>query len=510
MANTAVKWTDTISERTGELDKVPRVNDRGYLDGSFFEHQGLKFIDGFTPQAGAEYPDTTNYGPGDFWIVNGLDSSGYTFTGGDLAGKVTYNSDLMILGVTGWTLQPSALNPDEYLLLSGGTMTGPLHNQATISSDAQPVNDKDLTRKDYVDNLVAGYLPLTGGTLTSWLNIRTGGPTINLYKEDVAAYAGFRIFDENDKNRFYLFSPPNNAYIGLYYYDDQGAIISGITLQPGGQIRMVAGYSEPVHSSDLTPRGYVENLIANAGHLPLTGGVITGSFRLETPGTSYLGAKAGTASSNAGVEMFGTDGLRRGLLYTREDGETLTIAKYMDSTVQGGVTFDASGRIISIFDYTVTGGRDLTTKFYVDDAVGSRISRDGDTMAAPLKGPAPSAPEDYVPKSYVDDRAKMHWAVISLDSDGATLLEGEGIAEVARIEKGVVRVRFTEPFASANYAIAGTVMRRNSGHRNWTVTLQGDGTTQVPTASECFIVMYSIDGTQVNEPGDFRVVFIGR
>jgi len=81
---------------------------------------GFHFQGTFTPTAGAEYPDITGLPMGSFWDIAGLDAiTGYTFTGGDLAGETIFNGHLMIIADDGWSIKITDMNPSLYYKLDG-------------------------------------------------------------------------------------------------------------------------------------------------------------------------------------------------------------------------------------------------------------------------------------------------------------------------------------------------------------------------------------------------------
>jgi hypothetical protein len=115
--------TEFIDQTTGTPDagKPIVLNTSGMIDASMVPiDSGWTNQGQFTPADGAEYPDTTGLPSGSFWSVIGVDATnGYTFVGGDLAGQVVNNGNLMVWAGGSWSIKVSELNPFEYYKLDG-------------------------------------------------------------------------------------------------------------------------------------------------------------------------------------------------------------------------------------------------------------------------------------------------------------------------------------------------------------------------------------------------------
>ena len=95
----------------------------GQINPNMISFPALEPQGSFTPTGGDEYPDTGSVPFGSFWIVDGVPAppTGYTFIGGDLAGRTAQNTDIMLWTQNGFSLIASSIEPDIYFRLDGST-----------------------------------------------------------------------------------------------------------------------------------------------------------------------------------------------------------------------------------------------------------------------------------------------------------------------------------------------------------------------------------------------------
>ena len=152
-----------ISSGSTDQFKPIILNQYGMIDPSMVAFTSLNPIGYWNPTLtpGQEYPDKNLYNPGDYWMIDGVPSDGYTFTTGDLAGKKVYNGDYLLLGQNQWFVRTENLAPDTYLRLDGAsTMTGSLNmgNQRIVNvSDATEATD--AVSRQFMENELNNYAP---------------------------------------------------------------------------------------------------------------------------------------------------------------------------------------------------------------------------------------------------------------------------------------------------------------------------------------------------------------
>lgn len=134
---------------------VVRAGSDGTIDSSFIPQvaSGLRFCGTFRPAVNFEYPTTGGHGPGgapaigDFWVIDGLTTGGYTYLTGSLAGVTVYNGDSIAYnGASGWYRMGSVVNLQGYLKTDGSiAMTGDLNMGGFAVNNVNGVNGRPGT-----------------------------------------------------------------------------------------------------------------------------------------------------------------------------------------------------------------------------------------------------------------------------------------------------------------------------------------------------------------------------
>lgn len=258
----------------------------------------------------------------------------------------------------------SSLN--NYLPLSGGTLTGAL----TLSGN--PSQDNHAANKAYVDSQISGlssvYLSLSGGTLTGPL-VLSGNPTQSnqaankQYVDDTLADAvggitGFEV-DSNNGSGYANYEALTSAHptgeIGTFYLvvnpDSSAPNAFDEYFWTGTGYEKAGGFGD-VDTSDLATKAEL------TGYLPLVGGTLTGnltlsgdpSANLQAATKQYVDAQVGTKLSLSGGTMTGniTMGSHKvtGLGTPSADSDAATKA-YVDDAVANASSPSAANQFLT-------------------------------------------------------------------------------------------------------------------------------------------------------------------
>jgi hypothetical protein len=164
-----------------------KLDTTGVLDVSFLSIKIFNLAGNFTPTAGQEYPSPTV--PGDLWIVEGvggLESGGYTFTGGYMAGRIVFDNELMVKGRDDkWGIIHMKVDPRLYYKLDGSNpLTADFQaggfnlknvKNAVGTKDAVNLEQLNLKEDDLGNPSVTGYV-LSSNTAgdRSWVPMGDG------------------------------------------------------------------------------------------------------------------------------------------------------------------------------------------------------------------------------------------------------------------------------------------------------------------------------------------------
>lgn len=295
----------------------------------------------------------------------------------------------------------SSLN--NYLPLSGGTLTG------ALTLNGNPSQDNQAANKAYVDSQISGlssvYLPLSGGTLTGPL-VLSGNPAQNnqaankQYVDDTIAGAvgGITAFkvDSNNGSGYASYEALTSAHptgeLGTFYLvvnPDSSAPNAFDEYFWTGTAYEKAGAFGDVDTSGLATK---QDL---AGYLPLTGGTLTlGDYEM------VFGAVPYGSSIESGSYI-----LSNGMYMQFRHNGTIWFNTLLDS---GPVTLS---HVKDPVDYN-----DAATKWYVDNSVstavgGNYLPISGGTLTGSLTLNAdPTADLHAATKQYVDTKVDAIYA----------------------------------------------------------------------------------------------------
>lgn len=192
----------------GAVTAVPnayvRTRSDGTIDPTLIPSvaSGLRFRGTFKPAVNAEYPTTGGSGSGgapavgDFWVIDGLTTGGYTYLTGSLAGVTVYNGDSIAKSDgASWYRMGSSVELEGYLKADGSVaMTGNLNmgahniiNIAGLTARAGPAVPLSNFSLDATNIIISPQRGTTGADLPA---LATGQLGTDLGRMQIVVGAG--------------------------------------------------------------------------------------------------------------------------------------------------------------------------------------------------------------------------------------------------------------------------------------------------------------------------------
>lgn len=275
---------------------------------------------------------------------------------------------------------------------SGGTLTG------VLSLAAAPISTMQAATKGYVDGAIATTLPKTGGSLSGALSL-AADPTTALQastKNYVDAQAATLVAKSGGTlsgNLMLAGDPTSALQAATRQYVDTRVSRGGDTL--AGALVLAA---DPVTSLQASTKGYVDSLHALA--VWRVGGTLTGSLGLAADPATALQA---ATKQYVDARVFRAGDTLTGTLTLAADPTTSLQAatkSYVDALVATAVP-RSGGTVTGALTLSTdpSSGMQSATKQYVD----ARMLRSGDTLTGPLLLAAdPISGLQAATKNYVD------------------------------------------------------------------------------------------------------------
>jgi len=253
---------------------VVRTGSDGTIDSSFIPQvaSGLKFCGTFKPAVNAEYPTTGGHGAGgapaigDFWIIDGLTTGGYTYLTGSLAGVTVYNGDSIAFnGATDWFRMGSTIFLQGYLRTDG-----------TIAMAG------NLNMGGFAINNVNGVAGRAGAPVPL-SNFKIDATNVVISPQRGASGADLAVLDSGrlatDLGRMQIFVGTSSANLGMLavrIFSTTAAYAAGdYVVQAGRMYRAIAA----VAAGAFVPAQWAAVADGSTGQfLPLTGGTMTGTI----------------------------------------------------------------------------------------------------------------------------------------------------------------------------------------------------------------------------------------
>lgn len=323
---------------------VVRTGADGTIDSSFIPQvaSGLRFCGTFRPAVNAEYPTTGGHGSGgapaigDFWVIDGLTTGGYTYLTGSLAGVTVYNGDSIAYNGSGsWFRMGSQVDLQGYLKTDGSiAMSGALNMGGFAINNVNGIAGRTGAQVPMTNFIIDGTNALISPqrtTSTALPALTAGQVATDVFSNQLVVGAG----------------SGNTALLAVRNYSTQSGYALGDYVRASNYL-----WRAP---AAVAAGAFVEaqwNKVFDTG-----GGTITGPVLIDTA-TGNLGMRSGRPlhfwqSDNSRVSAF-----------IQSDAATGEVRWYRNQTateVAFAVRFDSSyaTRLIADLGFTVLGSMQL-------------------------------------------------------------------------------------------------------------------------------------------------------
>jgi len=383
--------------------KVPKLNAAGKLDASFLSISGGMSFKGNTD------PTTTPpaaAAAGDFYFASKPATLAAGWTG--LAGSAVKAGDSLLFDGANWHSLTGLADLSGYLLLTGGTLTGPLHVVATPTAATEATSkgyvDTELAKKAEIVHTHADYLPKAGGVMTGGLTLAAA--PVNALEAATKGYVDTR----NDTTKV------NTA----------DTVTAGGTSAQSGKIpKLDAGGKIPTSMLPAATVGAMTFKGGAATNAAAPAGAAMGDYYVST--TAGVAAWAGAAGQavNIGDSVI-FDGTNWHLIPAETD-----LASYLPlagGTMTGPIVLAAAP----------SADMQAANKKYVDDRLsaasggtGAAVPLAGGTMTGPLVlSGAPAVDLNAATKKYVDDHDALKVDASLLVAAGGTAADANHIVKL--------------------------------------------------------------------------------
>ena len=223
-------------------------------------------------------------------------------------------------------------------------------------------NGSSIATQNYVTNQLSNYLPLTGGTLSGNLTINTVGSTTFVINNN----------DTNGSETFMRVLRKGTASAAIGFRDSLGAYIYNYNSNKYLFIDN-DGYARVGTTSGSTRLALITDIPTVSGYLPLSGGTLTGTLKINSGGSEPLVIN-NSASAGEAYVVTKTQGTTRGVMgWNSSLGMFLQDNRgYTFSVKADGVYFGASSSTLTklptstdLSNYLPLTGGNLTGKLSI-------------------------------------------------------------------------------------------------------------------------------------------------
>lgn len=198
-------------------------------------------------------------------------------------------------------------------------------------------NGSSIATQNYITNQLSNYLPLTGGTLSGNLTINTVGSTTFVINNN----------DTNGSETFMRVLRKGTASAAIGFRDSLGAYIYNYNSNKYLFIDN-DGYARVGTTSGSTRLALITDIPTVSGYLPLSGGTLTGTLKINSGGSEPLVIN-NSASAGEAYVVTKTQGTTRGVMgWNSSLGMFLQDSRgYTFSMKADGVYFGASSSTLT-------------------------------------------------------------------------------------------------------------------------------------------------------------------
>lgn len=285
-------------------------------------------------------------------------------------------------GKAGYNVPRAATGTPTYLKIINGTVKlGVGVNKTYTAGEAVTVTEHTLATLDAVNTKLGSYLPLTGGTVSGSLSISpVGSAGFAVNNADTSGVDVIQTFRVKGANKF------------LFGWSESGG---GAFIQRSDNNRCMVLMSDGLYTgSALGSTVRVATLTDLGGYLPLAGGTMTGTLRINSGGSEPLIINNSASSAGESYIVPQTQGTTRGAMgWNASLGMFLQDSRgYTFSVKADGVYFGASSssltKLLTSADLSSYATQSWVTSqaYHKNDVANARFTQDIYLHAASTTG----------------------------------------------------------------------------------------------------------------------------
>lgn len=274
-------------------------------------------------------------------------------------------------GKAGYNVPRAATGTPTYLKITDGTVKlGVGVNKTYTAGEAATMTEYTMATQNWVNTQLGSYLPLTGGTVDKLVVSAVGSYPIIVNNSDTGGTDVIQTFRVKDANKF------------LFGWSESGG---GAFIQRSDNNRCMVLMSDGLYTgSSLGNTVKVATLTDLGGYLPLAGGTMTGTLRINSGGSEPLIINNSASSAGESYIVPQTQGTTRGAMgWNASLGMFLQDSRgYTFSVKADGVYFGASSssltKLLTSADLSSYATQSWVTSqaYHKNDVANARFTQD--------------------------------------------------------------------------------------------------------------------------------------